>query len=61
MWIYKIEGETTYAIQYHPWSHSTDGSQMLENLDCWGFQNFNGFVEEWWQRKEKVGNDVKSF
>jgi GMP synthase (glutamine-hydrolysing) len=24
---YKIEGETTYAIQYHPSFHSTDGSK----------------------------------
>jgi GMP synthase (glutamine-hydrolysing) len=30
---YKIEGETTYAIQYHPEVfHSTDGCQMLENF-----------------------------
>lgn len=30
---YKIEGETTYAIQYHPEVyHSTDGKQMLENF-----------------------------
>ena len=30
---YKIEGEDTYAIQYHPEVyHSTDGKQMLENF-----------------------------
>ena len=30
---YKIEGETTYAIQFHPEVyHSTDGKQMLENF-----------------------------
>ena len=30
---YKIEGETTYAIQYHPEVyHSTDGKKMLENF-----------------------------
>ncbi|HUH50468.1 MAG TPA: glutamine-hydrolyzing GMP synthase [Flavobacterium sp.] len=30
---YRIEGETTYAIQYHPEVyHSTDGARMLENF-----------------------------
>lgn len=30
---YKIEGETTYAIQFHPEVyHSTDGKQLLENF-----------------------------
>ena len=30
---YKIEGEITYAIQFHPEVyHSTDGIQMLENF-----------------------------
>ena len=30
---YKVEGETTYAIQYHPEVfHSTDGKLMLENF-----------------------------
>ena len=30
---YKIEGESTYAIQFHPEVyHSTDGKQMLENF-----------------------------
>ncbi len=49
---YKIEGETTYAIQYHPEVyHSTDGKQMLENFlvkIAEVPQNFtpNAFVEE---------------
>lgn len=49
---YKIEGETTYAIQYHPEVyHSTDGKQMLENFLVTIAevpQNFtpNAFVEE---------------
>lgn len=49
---YKIEGETTYAIQYHPEVyHSTDGKQMLENflVKIAGVpQNFtpNAFVQE---------------
>jgi GMP synthase (glutamine-hydrolysing) len=31
--VYRIEGETTYAIQYHPEVyHSSDGKQMLENF-----------------------------
>lgn len=30
---YRIEGETTYAIQFHPEVyHSTDGKQLLENF-----------------------------
>ena len=30
---YKINGETTYAIQFHPEVyHSTDGKQILENF-----------------------------
>ena len=30
---YRIEGEETYAIQFHPEVyHSTDGKQMLENF-----------------------------
>ena len=30
---YKIEGETTYAIQFHPEVyHSTDGKTILENF-----------------------------
>ncbi|WP_367187620.1 hypothetical protein, partial [Pseudomonas sp.] len=30
---FKIEGETTYAIQFHPEVyHTTDGKQILENF-----------------------------
>ena len=30
---YAIEGETTYAIQFHPEVyHSTDGKQLMENF-----------------------------
>ena len=30
---YKIEGEETFAIQFHPEVyHSTDGKQLLENF-----------------------------
>ena len=61
---YKIEGETTYAIQYHPEVfHSTDGSKMLENFlvkIAEVPQTFtpNAFVEEMVaELKEKVGND----
>lgn len=61
---YKIEGETTYAIQYHPEVfHSTDGSKMLENFlvkIAEVPQNFtpNAFVEEIVaEMKEKIGND----
>lgn len=49
---YKIEGETTYAIQFHPEVyHSTDGKQMLENFlvkIAKVQQNFtpNAFVED---------------
>jgi GMP synthase (glutamine-hydrolysing) len=49
---YRIEGETTYAIQFHPEVyHSTDGKQMLENFlvkIAHVPQNFtpNAFVEE---------------
>jgi GMP synthase (glutamine-hydrolysing) len=49
---YRIEGETTYAIQFHPEVyHSTDGKQMLENFlvkIAEVPQNFtpNAFVEE---------------
>lgn len=49
---YKIEGETTYAIQYHPEVyHSTDGKKMLENFlvkIAEVPQNFtpNAFVDE---------------
>jgi len=61
---YKIEGETTYAIQYHPEVyHSTEGKQMLENFlvkIAHVPQNFtpNAFVEEIVaEMKEKIGND----
>ena len=49
---YRIEGEKTYAIQFHPEVyHSTDGKQMLENFlvrIAEVPQNFtpNAFVEE---------------
>ena len=49
---YRIEGETTYAIQFHPEVyHSTDGQQLLENFlvkIAEVPQNFtpNVFVEE---------------
>ncbi|KJD33185.1 GMP synthase [Tamlana sedimentorum] len=61
---YKIEGETTYAIQFHPEVyHSTDGKQLLENFlvkiaglnQDWTPQSF---VEETVEAiQEKVGND----
>jgi GMP synthase (glutamine-hydrolysing) len=61
---YKIDGETTYAIQFHPEVyHSTDGKQILENFlvkIAEVPQNFtaNAFVEEMVaELKEKVGND----
>ena len=61
---YKIEDETTYAIQFHPEVyHSTDGKQMLENFlvkIAEVPQNFtpNAFVEEIVaEMKEKIGND----
>jgi GMP synthase (glutamine-hydrolysing) len=61
---YKIEGETTYAIQYHPEVfHSTDGSKMLENFlvkIAHVPQNFtpNAFVEEIVaEMKEKLQDD----
>lgn len=61
---YRIEGECTYAIQYHPEVyHSTDGKQMLENflVKIAGVpQNFTpgAFVDEIVaEMKEKLGND----
>lgn len=61
---YRIEGETTYAIQFHPEVyHSTDGKQLLENFlvnIAHVPQNFtpNAFVEEIvTEMKEKIGND----
>ncbi len=61
---YRIQDETTYAIQFHPEVyHSTDGKQILENFlvkIAQVPQNFtpNAFVEEMVaELKEKVGND----
>lgn len=61
---YRIEGETTYAIQYHPEVyHSTDGTQMLKNflVDIAQVnQDFtpNAFVDEIVaELRAKVGND----
>lgn len=61
---YRIEGEATYAIQFHPEVyHSTDGKQLLENFlvkIAHVPQNFtpNAFVEEIIaEMKEKIGND----
>jgi GMP synthase (glutamine-hydrolysing) len=61
---YKINGETTFAIQFHPEVyHSTDGKQLLENFlvniasvnPDW---TPNAFVEETVEElKEKLGND----
>jgi GMP synthase (glutamine-hydrolysing) len=61
---YKIEGESTYAIQFHPEVyHSTDGHQLLQNFlvkianvnQDW---TPNAFVEETVEAlKEKLGND----
>ena len=61
---FKIEGEITYAIQFHPEVyHSTDGKQLLENFlvkIAEVPQNFtpNAFAEEMVEElKEKLGND----
>ncbi|WP_299626037.1 glutamine-hydrolyzing GMP synthase [uncultured Tenacibaculum sp.] len=61
---YKIEGETTFAIQFHPEVyHSTDGTKLLKNflVDIAGVaQNWtpNSFVESTVSSlKEKIGND----
>ncbi|MFD1615076.1 glutamine-hydrolyzing GMP synthase [Gelatiniphilus marinus] len=61
---YKIEGEQTYAIQFHPEVyHSTDGKQLLENflVGIAGlYQDWtpDSFVEETVEAiQEKVGND----
>ncbi len=61
---YKIEGETTYAIQFHPEVyHSTDGKQLLQNFlvniaevaQTW---TPSSFVDETVADiKAKVGND----
>ncbi len=61
---YKIEGEITYAIQFHPEVyHSTDGKQILENF----LVNISGLHQDWTPDsfveetveaiQEKVGND----
>lgn len=61
---FRIEGETTYAIQFHPEVyHSTDGARMLKNFlvnIAQVSQDFtpNAFVEEIVSElKEKVGDD----
>ena len=61
---YKIEGETTFAIQFHPEVyHSTDGTQLLKNflIDIAEVnQNWtpNSFVESTINNlKETVGDD----
>ena len=61
---YKIEGETTYAIQFHPEVyHSTDGKQLLENFlvkiaDLKQDWTPDSFVEETVAAiQDKVGND----
>jgi GMP synthase (glutamine-hydrolysing) len=61
---YRIEGEQTYAIQFHPEVyHSTDGKQMLENFlvkIAEVPQNFtpNAFVEEIIaEMQEKIKDD----
>ncbi len=61
---YKIEGETTYAIQFHPEVyHSTDGKKLLENF----LINISGVKPDWTPNtfvgetveglKAKLGND----
>ncbi len=61
---YRIEGEQTYAIQFHPEVyHTTDGSQLLKNFlvnVAEVPQNFtpNAFVEDMVaELKQKVGDD----
>ncbi|OSY88139.1 GMP synthase [Tenacibaculum holothuriorum] len=61
---YKIEGETTYAIQFHPEVyHSTDGKQLLANF----LVNIAGVAQNWTpdsfvdetvkSLREKIGSD----
>ncbi len=61
---FKIDGEPTYAIQFHPEVyHSTDGKQLLENF----LVNIAGVAQDWTPDlfveetvsglKEKLGND----
>ncbi|MCM5664075.1 glutamine-hydrolyzing GMP synthase [Galbibacter mesophilus] len=61
---YKIDGEETYAIQFHPEVyHSTDGKQLLENFlvkiagveQSWTPDNFVDMTVA--ELKEKLGND----
>ncbi|MDO6758994.1 glutamine-hydrolyzing GMP synthase [Tamlana sp. 2_MG-2023] len=61
---YRIDGEETYAIQFHPEVyHSTDGKQLLENflVSIAGLQQDwtpDSFVEETVEAiQEKVGSD----
>ncbi|MCG8183420.1 glutamine-hydrolyzing GMP synthase [Tenacibaculum piscium] len=61
---YKIEGESTYAIQFHPEVyHSTDGKQLLQNFlvdiaDVAQTWTPDSFVDETVADiKAKVGND----
>ena len=61
---YKIEGEETYAIQFHPEVyHSTDGKQLLENFlvkiaDVAQEWTPNSFVETTVaELKEKIGSE----
>ncbi|MBF90239.1 MAG: glutamine-hydrolyzing GMP synthase [Flavobacteriales bacterium] len=61
---YQIEGEETYAIQFHPEVyHSTDGTTLLSNFlvdICGCSQDWTpaSFVEETVHKlKEKIGND----
>lgn len=61
---YKIEGEQTYAIQFHPEVyHSTDGKQLLENFlvkiaNVTPDWTPNAFVEETVEAlKVQLGND----
>ena len=61
---YRIDGEETYAIQFHPEVyHSTDGKQLLENF----LVNIAGLHQDWTPQsfveetveaiQEKVGDD----
>ncbi|MEL4307678.1 glutamine-hydrolyzing GMP synthase [Joostella sp. CR20] len=61
---YKIEGETTYAIQFHPEVyHSTDGKQLLENFlvkiagveQSWTPDNFVDMTVA--ELKQQLGNE----
>lgn len=61
---YKIEGEETYGIQFHPEVyHTTEGTQMLKNFvvdTCGCSQDWtpSSFIEETVQNlKDKLGND----